>query len=223
MQSHQNPMYHLMNIDKLQNRKNKLVKALIASAASLIDISEEDVLNDAFYLASRETFTYAVLFDESLNSLPIHAQAIIHLKNKWKSWESTGIHAQEVSRWQSFTMEQTAIIHHIWTLVIPAKGSIHPLDGLFDATHRNMKAKMEMNDKVVTCIDAYCQQASDKDAYYELVRQWHDRFDREVVKSIEISPSLKRIVPFAEKFNQFANVRSWRAFLNQQMTINGKF
>ncbi|CAM2726708.1 unnamed protein product [Rotaria socialis] len=83
-----------------------------------------------------------------------------------------------------------------------------------------MKAKMEMSDKVVTCIDAYCQQASDKDACYELVRQWHDRFDREVVKSIEISPLLKCIVPFAEKFNQFANVRSWRAFLNQQMTIN---
>ncbi|CAF4151949.1 unnamed protein product [Rotaria magnacalcarata] len=220
MQSDLNPIFHLMNIDKLQNRKNKLVKALIASAASLIDISEEDVLYDTFYLASRETFTYAVLFDESLNSLPIREQAITHLKNKWKSWESTGILAHDIWSWQSFTMEQKAIIHNIWTLVIPVKGLTHPFDGLFDATHRNMKAKMEMNDKVVTCIDAYCQQANDKEAYDELVRQWHDRFDREVIKSIEISPLLKHIVPFAEKLNQFTNIRSWRAFLQQRMKIN---
>ncbi|CAF5218626.1 unnamed protein product, partial [Rotaria magnacalcarata] len=117
-------------------------------------------------------------------------------------------------------MEQKAIIHNIWTLVIPVKGLTHPFDGLFDATHRNMKAKMEMNDKVVTCIDAYCQQANDKEAYDELVRQWHDRFDREVIKSIEISPLLKHIVPFAEKLNQFTNIRSWRAFLQQRMKIN---
>ncbi|CAF4502396.1 unnamed protein product, partial [Rotaria sp. Silwood2] len=126
----------------------------------------------------------------------------------------------DVRKWQGFTMEQKTIIRHIWTPVIPATEPIHPLDGLFDDTHRKLKVKMEINDKVVTCLNAYCQQASDKEAYHQLVRLWHDRFDREIIQSIEIPPILKQIIPFADKLNKFANVRSWRAFLNQKMTIN---
>ncbi|CAF3907546.1 unnamed protein product, partial [Rotaria sp. Silwood2] len=220
IQSHQNPLFHLINIDKQKNRQNTLVKDLISLAASLIEINETEILNDTFYLPSCENFTYAILFDESLNSLPIYTQTINHLNAKWKKWETNGVMAHDVWVWKGFTIEQKAVVRKIWALVTQVTKEKYQFDALFDATHRTMKAKLEMNEKVVTCLNSYCQHANDKDIYHALVREWHDRFQREIIQSIDIPKMLKDIVPFAEKLNPYANVCSWRAFLNQRTTIN---
>jgi hypothetical protein len=222
IQNHQNPLFHLMNIDKLQNRQNALVKELIVLTASLIEISEQQVLSDTFYHPSRETLTYSILFDESLNSLPIYAQVINYLNSQWKKWKSEGVRANDVWTWKGYTTEQKVICHKMWTLAIRAVGEQQQFAVIFDATHRDMKAKLEKTEKIVACLDAYCQQASDKNTYHAMIQEYHDRFERDFVQSIQIPKLLQDIFQFAEKLNPYANVHSWRVFLNQRTTIKGK-
>lgn len=223
IQSHDNPLFNLINIDKQQNRQNKLVKDLIDRATSLIEINEVEILNDTFYRPSRENFTYAILFNESLNSFPIYTQVMDYLKIQLKKWITEGVMANDVWTWQGFSNGQSSIVRKIWPLVIQATGGTYQIDEIFDATHRDMQAKLEMKEKIVTCLDVYCQYASDKGMYHAEVREWHRRFERESIKSIEIPKMLQDIVPFAEKLNPYRNARSWRTFLNRRMAINSKF
>jgi hypothetical protein len=222
LQSHQNPLFHLINIDKQQQRQNILVNELITLAASLIEINKYEILDNAFYRPSQETLTYSILFDESLNSLPIYTETVKHLHTQWKKWESEGVLANDIWRWKNFTPEQTVVVRKIWTLVTQNAGNKYQFDALFDANHQDMKAKLEMHDKVVTCLNTYCQQASDNKVYYTAVQEWHNRFERENIKSIKIPKILEDIIPFAEKLNSYANVHSWRTYLNKRTTINGK-
>ena len=222
IQNYQNPLFQLISIDKQQQRQNGLIKELIVLATSLIQISEQEILENTFYLPSRDNLTYAILFNESLRSLTIYTQTINCLNTQWKRWRTTGVVANDVWTWKGFTREQTAIVREIWALVTQVPGKKYQLDALFDATHRDMKAKLETNEKVVTCLNAYCHNASDKDRYYTLAQDWQNRFEREIVQSIEIPKILKDIVPFANELNQYVNTSSWKAFLTQRTTINGK-
>ncbi len=222
IRNQQNPLFCLINIDKQQKKQNTLVKMLIALAASLIEIHEDETLCDAFYRPSWDTLTYAILFDESLNSLPIYAQTINHLNTQWKKWKANGALVDDIWKWKGFSREQMDVVRKIWTSVNQVAGETVQIDRLFDVNYREMQAKLEMNEKVVTCLNSYCQHADDKDKYYELVKKWQNRFRQEAVQSIEMPNLLQDILPFAEKLNQYANVHSWRAFLNQRTTNNCK-
>jgi hypothetical protein len=223
MQSQHNPLFHLIRIDKQQNRQNKLVKDLIGLGTSLIEITEAEILNDTFYHPSRETFTYAILFNESLNSFPIYTQVIKYLNRQWKQWIVEGVRANDVWTWKRFSREQQIIVREIWTLVTQATKEKLQIDAVFDANHRAMQAQLEMKEKIVTCLNTYCQHATDKDLYHQHVREWHQRFEREIIKSIQIPKTLEDIVPFAERLNPYANAHSWQVFLKQRTVINGKF
>jgi hypothetical protein len=139
-----------------------------------------------------------------------------------KKWEE-GVLAIDIWIWENFSTEQSNIVRQIWTLVARAAGKKYQLDELFNANHQDMKAKLEINDKVVTCLNAYCQQASDKDAYEALMQKLHERFERENVRSVQVASALQTIVPFAEALNAYATAVTWRTFLNKQMKIKGKF
>jgi hypothetical protein len=222
IQSQHNPLFHLISIDKQQNRQNKLVKDLIGLGTSLIEITEADILNDTFYHPSRETFTYAILFNESLNSFSICRQTINYLTGQWKKWIVEGVLANDLWTWNGLSVEQKVIVRKIWTLVTQATKEKLEFDAVFDANHRDMQTKLEMKDKIVTCLNAYCQHAIDKDVYYKQVQEWHQRFEREIIQSIQIPKILEDIVPYAEQLNPYANVRSWQVFLNERIPINGK-
>lgn len=222
IQSQHNPLFRLMNIDKQNNKQNILVKDLIALTTSLIEINENDTFYNTFHQPSRETLTYAVLFDESLNSLPIHTQTIKYLNTQWKKWEKEGVLATDIYTWKRFTPEQIILVRKIWTLVSPAAGNKYQFDALFDANHQDMKIKLEMNEKVVTCLTTYCEQAIDKIDYHTEVQSWYSRFERENVKLIKIPKILENIIPFAERLNPYADVHCWRTFLARRTTINGK-
>ncbi len=223
IQSQHNPLFHLIRIDKQQNRQNKLVKDLIGLGTSLIEITEPEILDETFYHPSRETFTYAILFNESLNSFAICRQIINYLNEQWKKWIVEGVLANDVWTWNGLSIEQKIIVRKIWILVTQSTKEKLEFDTVFDANHRDMEAKLEMKEKIVTCLNAYCQHAIDKNLYCKQVREWHQRFQREIIQSIQIPTMLEEIVPFAEKLNPYVNVHSWQVFLNGRITINGKF
>ncbi|CAF1340047.1 unnamed protein product [Adineta steineri] len=208
-----------MNIDQQHNIQSALMKELIVLAASLIEINEETVLNDTFYRPSRTTMTYAILFDKSLNTLPINEQTMQYLSAQWKQWRVNGALARDVRTWKGFSLDAKSVVREIWILVTQVSGEQNLIDAIFYATQRDMKAKLEINDKIVTCLNAFCEHGSDNNKYHALIRECNNRFEHESVKAIQIPKILEDIVPFAEKLNPYVNVSSWRTFLQQQATV----
>ncbi|CAF3763739.1 unnamed protein product, partial [Rotaria sp. Silwood1] len=204
------------------NRQNKLVENLIALAASMIEIGDLELINDTFNHPSRDTFIYAILFGESFSSLSIHKTIINRLNQQWIKWEQRNILASDVRTWEKFTGEQKAIVHKIWSLVAQETKKKDQLDTVFDISQKALKTKLETNDKVITCLNTYCQEAIDKKKYDDLVKNWHERFEYENIYSIDIPPDLSNIFPLAERLNPYATAIAWQAYLDQQIKSDNK-
>ncbi len=215
-----NPLSYLLNLDKEQKKSYLLVKNLIRLITSIIKITYEDVIGDAFYNPSLHTVTYAALFNESLKSFPIHQETMKHLNKQWEAWKN-GVLPDEISVWSKFNEGQKTVTNKIWSMVTEASGE-HQLDVLFDANYRDMQKKSEMNKQVVNCLKRYCEKACDYDTYNEVLLEWHHRFLSSTVGSIEMPKILEELLPYAEKLNPYSDVHSWRAFLHKNMAINGK-
>ncbi|UJR16715.1 hypothetical protein I4U23_003615, partial [Adineta vaga] len=218
-QNPQNPLSRLMNIDKQHKKQNALVKDLLILATSLIQITEDTVLSDTFYNPSRDNLIYAILFDESLNTLPIYKQTIFYVNAQWRRWNAQGVYANDARKWKGFTSEQRTIVRKIWAIVTKTAQGRHHIDAIFDATARELKDKLETNEKIVTCLNEYCQEGSDKTDYLTQIQNWQNHLEQAIVQSIQIPKEFQKIVPYAEKLNPYVNAQSWRAFLKQKTTI----
>lgn len=221
IQNHDNPLFHLITINKEQKGHNALVKDLIAHAVSLIETDSHHIMNDTFYHPIRDTVTYAILFDEYLKLLPIYDRIIQHMNAQLKKWEE-GAFAAEVRVWKDLTLAQKITVRNIWASVTKKMNKNYDIDILLDATDRDLKAKLKMSELVVTCLNSYCQDASDKSHYHGLIEQWHHHFEQQIVQSIKIPPELKEMVPFAKKLNPYVQARAWQAFFQQRTIISGK-
>ncbi|CAF1639071.1 unnamed protein product, partial [Adineta ricciae] len=221
IQNRENPLVQLLRISSDQQEQNRLVKDLIELAISLVEIDANQVMNDAFYHPSRDTFTYTVLFKNSLQQLPIYEQTIHQLTKQLNQWEE-GVLAAHVRIWTNLTRDQLVIVRQVWSLVTQKAKKTYQIDALFNETHRDMQTKLRISNQIVTCLNTYCTEANDQKKYHELVQQWHQRFEIEVIQSINVPPALQKLVPFAEKLNPYVDANAWRAFLQQHTAINGK-
>lgn len=221
--SENNPLLHLINIDKQLNGKNKLVKNFIDRATSLIEVTNEDILREAFYNPSRQNLIYIILFNQSFKSSQLYTDVINRLITQWKQWTAEGVRLNDVLTWKNFSHEQLNIVHEIWMLVTKTENQKLQIDALFEANQREIQAKLEMKDKIVTCLNAYCEHAIDKDIYHEQIRQWYSRFEREIIKSIQIPKILQNVLSFADKLNPYANARNWREFLARKFRKRLKY
>ena len=214
-----NPLVHLINIDKHGQEQNKLVKALLILTVSFIDIDDEELLFDTFKHPTRQNITYAILFDSSLTSLLIHKQIISRLITQLKIWDEEGIRASELYIWTSFTTQQRSIFDKIWTLIAELSGKhLYQLDIVFNEMNESMKKKREIIEKVMICIGTYCQQTNDQNMYAEFVQKVREDLQQIPIQSVEIPPTLKSIISFAEKLNPFAKTISWQTFLKDKRT-----
>ncbi|CAF1283625.1 unnamed protein product, partial [Rotaria magnacalcarata] len=154
-----NPLFQLMNIAEEHKRQNKIVEDLIILAASMIEVGDSELLNDTFNNPSRSTFVYLILFDKSLSSLSIHKIIINRLSQQWTKWEQGTLLASDIRTWENFPKEQKAIFHEIWSLVAKETEKTVDIDLVFDVSCKALKAKLETNDKIITCLNTYCQEA----------------------------------------------------------------
>jgi len=210
-----------MNIDKQQNGQNKLVKDLIDLTISVIEINNQELIDDTFRHPSRGTITYAILFDPSLNSLPIHKKILDRLSAHLIKWEK-GVFAIDIYIWRDFSEEQARIVQQIWTLVAQSVGKQYELDRIFKSANEDLKNKLEIKERVMICINTYCQQASDKDKYMKLLQEIHEHLEQVCVQSVKIALELEEILLYTEKLNPYAKTISWQTFLDRKRTGKGK-
>ncbi|CAM4864589.1 unnamed protein product [Rotaria socialis] len=211
-----NPLFQLINIAEEQKRQNKIVEDLIILAESMIEVGDSELLNDTFNNPSRGTFVYLILFDKSLSSLSIHKNIVNRLSQQWTKWEQGTLLASDIRTWENFPKEQKAIFHEIWPLVAKETEKTVDIDSVFDVSCKALKAKLETNDKIITCLDTYCQDAIDKSTYDDLVKNWHERFEIESIHLIDIPPALSNIVEFADELNPYAASIAWKTYLDRQ-------
>jgi ribosomal protein L40E len=217
-----NPLFLLMNISKQQKQQNTLVNHLIALAASMIEINNSEIIHDTFTHPSRQTCIYIILFDESLNSVSIRQQIINCLNDQWMKWKEGDMLIKDVWIWRNFSNEETTIVHQIWTLMAETTGEQYQFDALFNDAYRNLNLKLEMMDNVVTCLNTYCQKATDKNSYETMIDQWNERLEQNNMGSIQFPTVVDNIVPYVEKINPYAEARAWREVLNNQSEMNDK-
>ncbi len=217
-----NPLFLLMNISKQQKQQNTLVNHLIALAASMIEINTSEIIHDTFTHPSRQTCIYVILFDESLSSVSIRQQIIKCLNEQWTKWKEGDMLITDVWTWRNFSNEETSIVREIWTLMAETTGEQYQFDELFNAAYVNLELKLEMMNNVVTCLNTYCQKATDKNSYETMIDQWNEGLERNNMRSIEFPTVVDKIIPYAKKINPYAEARAWRAFLNTQTEENGK-
>lgn len=216
--NHDNPLYHLIDIDRQGNGNNKLVKDLINLATSLINITSNETLSQTFSFPSRQNFVYSILFNQSFNSSQLYREVIDHLIRQWKQWTAQGIRGRNVLVWKNYSREQRAIVKDIWALVRKVGNERIQIEALFEANHRKMQEKIEMKDKIVACLETYCENAIDKDVYLEEVRQWYTRLEQEIIQMIQIPKMLQDLFLLATNLHPYVNVRCWRAFLRRTFT-----
>ncbi|CAM4786959.1 unnamed protein product [Rotaria magnacalcarata] len=190
-----------MNIAKEQNRQNKLVENSIACAASMFEIGDVELINDTFYRPSQNTLIDAILFNDLFSSLSIHKTIIDRLNKQWEKWEQGKILASDIPK---------------------ETGKQDQLDSVFSNSCNSLKEKLETNEKVITCLNTYCQGAIDKTKYSDLIKNWHARFEEENIFSIDFPSDLSQIVPFAEKLNPYATAMAWQTYLDQRTRPSGR-
>lgn len=218
----QNPLTELICIAKEQQRQNKLVIKLITLATSMTEFKDSELVNDTFHYPSRKSFIYAILFDELFSSLAIHKNIIDRLGQQWTKWEKEGTMVSDIQIWTNFSKEEKSIIHEIWSLVAQKTGKESHFDSIFDTSCKAWMVKLETNDKVITCLNTYCEKANDKKKYDDIVRQWHGRFETESIYSIDIPEDLSNILLFAERLNPYAHASAWQAFYTKQTRLSNK-
>ncbi|CAF2688686.1 unnamed protein product [Rotaria sp. Silwood2] len=210
--------------DLKENIKSQLDRLLKENhlPTSMFEIGDAELINDTFNRPSKDTFIYAILFDESFSSLSTHKTIINRLNQQWTKWEQGNILASDIRTWEKFSGHQKALVHKIWSLVAEETGKQEQLDSVFDNSCNALKQKLETNDKVITCLNTYCQGTIDKTKYDDLIKDWHARFEVENIGSIDLPSDLCNIVPFAEKLNPYATAMAWQTYLHQQTRPSSK-
>ena len=217
MQNQDSPLFHLLTIEKNFNGENELVNDLINHAASLITVTNDEIIKETFYSPSRHNFIYTVLFNPSFKSSSLYERVINHLIETYKDWIDHGCRVNDVFTFQGFSREQLNIVEQIWALATNTQKENLTISTLFEANRREMQAKLEIKDKVVSCLNAYCGHAIDKDLYHQLIREWYNRFQQATTKSAEIPQAFRDILPFANELNPYANASNWRVYLERNL------
>ena len=212
MQNQDSPLFHLLTIEKNFNGENELVNDLINHAASLITVTNDEIIKETFYSPSRHNFIYTVLFNPSFKSSSLYKRVINHLTETYKDWINNGCCVNDVYIYQGFSQEQLNIVEQIWALATNIQKENLTIKKLFEANQREMQIKLEIKNKIVSCLNVYCEHAIDKDLYHQLIREWYNRFEQAITKSTKIPQELQAILPFANELNPYANASNWRVF-----------
>lgn len=223
LQSHLNPLVHLITIDQEQEGKKQLVKDLIGIALSLIEITKEEVLRDTFSHPSTQTFTYSILFNQTLNSYPIFATAIHYLSAQWEEWTAARLRGKDVDNWKHLSKGEQNLVRKIWSIALRNCTEEDSINALFDTNERDMQIKVELKEAIVMCLNCYCKDAIDRFVYQREIQKWQKSFEEEFIQSIQMSHTLHKLQPFARTLNPYRNVHTWRTFLQQKIFIRGNF
>jgi hypothetical protein len=215
MKNPNNPLYCLIEHDKQQQGKNILVRDLIRMVSDNIEMSAEEILQNTFYRPNRSSFTFSVLFKDCFRTSKPHQKTVNQLLIQLNTWEEQGLRANEIHQWNNYTTDQRQIACRIWNHICKVAGKQYEIDTLVHRHETEMNNKLELMDNVVSCLDAYCQDASDKTSYNYHLESVQKQLSEKVLRLVQIPAELEMLLPFAKLLNPLTGSHAWLTFLEQ--------
>ena len=213
LSNHDNPLYHLININKQIQGKSQLIDDLIQLIANRIQFNIDEILRDTFDHPTRTTCIYAVLFEDCFKSSILRQIIIDQLLALWNTWEDEGFRANQIRNWKKFSDEERQIVQRIWNYVGEKAEKQYQIDSLIDKQRREMDEKIQIKEKITKCLEIYCQNACDKQLYLDLFLEMETQLKSEIVRSIKIPDEIQILLPLAYRLNPLEKLYAWKTFL----------
>ena len=215
-----NPLIQLLLLDKNQDHiKSVLVRNLIELICEKIEMTKEELLNDTFYQPSRSTLTYHGLFDESLITLPIHQKIIEQLSSLRKKWDEEGFLVDDINIWSTLKENDKQIACQIWNLVSKQLQNPTNLQQLINEAIAKIEVINKTLENVTTCIQDFCQDASDQRDYLTHLQQLQEQLNQTTTNSAKISPKIAALKPFADRIKSLTSSTIWQEYLEGKRLI----
>ncbi|CAF0968657.1 unnamed protein product, partial [Didymodactylos carnosus] len=209
----------LITLIELNQRKEAihLVKRLLEICCGVIKIDRDELLHNTFDWPAENTLTYVMLSENCFIEMPLRRLILDQLTKFWNVWEETGLTAREIRRWQSFTANQRYYFGKIWNVVEKFAKKNYTVDRLFDKQYQEMLEKIKIKEKIVTCLNAYCPEGSDRQSYIVLLERMQRQIDEATVQTIVIAPELKKLVPLVDRLSHISKSNAWMHFYTKQL------
>ena len=219
-----NPLNRLMDIHRRQRQiSNHLLLRLIERSSKEIRPDDDELFHHSFTDPARDTCTYVILFDDCIAKLPIRDETLNRLQEIWLTWENQQLTYEQIWRKKHYSPDQEYCFNKIWEIVGKHIGKQYQIAVLFDAAHKDMMEKTKIKEKITTCLNDYCNQATDKQTYMDLLSALQDQIEQSWIKEIRISPELKQLIPFVEQLIPFSSVHAWQQYYTKQLQKQGKY
>ncbi|CAF3395094.1 unnamed protein product [Rotaria sp. Silwood1] len=215
LSNRENPLYHLINIDKQIQGKSKLINDLIQLTANKIQFNVDEILRDTFERPTRTTCIYAILFEDCFKSSRLRQIIIDQLLALWNTWEEKGFRASQILGWKKFSNEERQIVYRIWNYIGETAKKQYQIDALIDRQRREMDEKIQIKERITKCLDTYCQNAFDKQLYLELLSEMETKLQSDIVRSITIPNQIKLFLPLVDRLTSLEKLNAWETFLAQ--------
>ena len=202
----------LIELDEKESAQSMIVRDLIKAMFEKINIKRENLIHDAFNEPTKLTFTYRILFTESLKTLPLHIKTIEQLIILWKEWENDGFYSAEIKTWNELSNEQRQVACQIWNTIGEKTRETIRFEQLIDKTKQRKEQLIKIIESIRLCMNSYCQGASDQIVYQKLLEDIETQLEEKKVLSISIPEKIEEIQPFAERLNSVFSSHVWQNY-----------
>ncbi|CAF2385070.1 unnamed protein product [Rotaria sp. Silwood2] len=216
LSNRENPLYHLINIDKQNQGKSKLINNLIQLTANKIQFDVDEISQETFERPTRTTCVYAILFEDCFKTSTLRQTIIYQLRELWNVWEKEGFRANQILGWKNFSDEERQIVYRIWNYIGETAGKQDKINTLIDRQQWEMDEKIQVKERITQCLEIYCQNAYDKQIYLDLLSDMETKLKSEIVRSIQIPDQIKSILPLVNRLNPLEKLNVWKTFLAQK-------
>ena len=217
-----NPMVQLIELDSRSHIKSVLVRDLIQLVCEKIEIIREELLSEAFYTPTRYTLTYRSLFDESLISLPIHEKMIGQLRPILLEWQKQGFAVAQINLWNTLQDSDKQVACQIWNAVGIYLTNFIGFENLIEQAKRRIEEIKKTMENVTLCIQHFCSNASDKNAYLTHLQQLQKQIDEATTDSAKMSSEIEVLKPFTDPISSVIRSTIWQEYLKNNLESGSK-
>lgn len=200
-------------MDKQMQGQSKLINRLIELSASRIQFTTPEILQNTFERPTRASCIYAVLFEDCFKNLRIRQILVDQLLALWNTWEQEGFRANHLIAWKNFSYEERQIVDRIWNYIGEKAEKQYRIDSLIDKQRRDMEQKIETIERITKCLEIYCQHASDKNSYLDILAEMGTKLRSDSVRSIVIPEKIQTLILSVDRLVVLEKLNAWRRFL----------
>ncbi len=213
--NNKNPLCKLINLDKKAQYQSMLVHDLIQAVCDEIEVTKDELMDDIFNKPTKLTFTYTVLFEDSFNNVRIRMKIIKQLTSIWEDWEKNSCKVAETQTWNRLKDKQRQIVCDIWTRTEQIAEKIICFEQFINEANRKVQTIIKIKKNIALCINYYCQDACDKNYYFNLLQKLDEEGYQKKVEDIQLPKELSKLKPFADHLTAAIESHAWRNFLEE--------